>query len=281
MAKRQPSLLSQLTPDPEDSPDTEIYGDHDARLQTLVERVAEILELPDADQSSGFKRLREEFSEHTRLLIRMERVAADLQPGSQRRATITRLMSPTGVSDPGEVVRIGPYRILEILGEGGMGTVYLAEQREPIRRRVALKVIKIGMATKQVLARFELERQALAVMSHPAIDQLRVNSGGKGLFNRMLPVLESIYAPPATGLLVTNGLRPGSNRIGHNDLILEYGGHKIRTRADLTRVDSNTKLGQIVPVKILRAGNEHILQITVTSTAPGHLHFSSRPIVRR
>ena len=64
---------------------------------------------------------------------------------------------------------IGPYRILDILGEGGMGTVYLAEQKEPVRRRVALKVIKLGMDSKQVLARFELERQALAVMNHPAI----------------------------------------------------------------------------------------------------------------
>ncbi len=65
--------------------------------------------------------------------------------------------------------QIGPYRILEALGEGGMGTVYLAEQHEPIRRRVALKVIKLGMDTKEVLARFESERQALALMNHPNI----------------------------------------------------------------------------------------------------------------
>ncbi len=64
---------------------------------------------------------------------------------------------------------IGLYRILEVLGEGGMGLVYLAEQREPIRRRVALKVIKLGMDTKQVIARFESERQALALMNHPHI----------------------------------------------------------------------------------------------------------------
>jgi serine/threonine protein kinase len=62
--------------------------------------------------------------------------------------------------------RIGPYRILQVLGEGGMGIVYLAEQVEPIRRRVALKVVKPGMDTREVLARFEAERQALAVMSH-------------------------------------------------------------------------------------------------------------------
>jgi serine/threonine protein kinase len=68
--------------------------------------------------------------------------------------------------------RIGPYRILEEVGEGGMGTVYLAEQDVPIRRRVALKVIKLGMDTREVVSRFEAERQALAIMSHPAIAQV-------------------------------------------------------------------------------------------------------------
>ncbi|MCP4590840.1 MAG: tetratricopeptide repeat protein [bacterium] len=65
--------------------------------------------------------------------------------------------------------RIGPYRILERIGEGGFGIVYMAEQEEPIRRRVALKIIKLGMDTKEVIARFEAERQALAVMNHPNI----------------------------------------------------------------------------------------------------------------
>jgi tRNA A-37 threonylcarbamoyl transferase component Bud32 len=65
--------------------------------------------------------------------------------------------------------QIGPYRILEVLGEGGMGTVYLAEQREPVRRRVALKLIKLGMDTKAVVTRFEQERQALALMNHEGI----------------------------------------------------------------------------------------------------------------
>ena len=63
--------------------------------------------------------------------------------------------------------QVGPYYILEVLGEGGMGVVYLAEQREPVRRRVALKVIKPGMDTREVVARFEAERQALALMDHP------------------------------------------------------------------------------------------------------------------
>src|SRR5256885_3944445 len=64
---------------------------------------------------------------------------------------------------------IGPYKILEKLGEGGFGIVYVAEQREAVKRRVALKVIKLGMDTRQVIARFEAERQALAIMDHPNI----------------------------------------------------------------------------------------------------------------
>jgi serine/threonine protein kinase/Flp pilus assembly protein TadD len=68
---------------------------------------------------------------------------------------------------PGD--RIGHYKLLEQIGEGGCGVVYVAEQEEPVRRRVALKVIKLGMDTKQVIARFDAERQALAMMDHPSI----------------------------------------------------------------------------------------------------------------
>jgi serine/threonine protein kinase len=66
-------------------------------------------------------------------------------------------------------VRIGRYRVLRSLGMGGMGEVWEAEQTEPVRRRVALKVIRLGMDTHTVIARFEAERQALAVMDHPGI----------------------------------------------------------------------------------------------------------------
>src|SRR5215208_8166882 len=62
--------------------------------------------------------------------------------------------------------QIGPYKLLQQIGEGGMGTVYMAEQAQPIRRKVALKVIKPGMDSRQVIARFEAERQALAMMEH-------------------------------------------------------------------------------------------------------------------
>src|SRR6185312_4358368 len=72
------------------------------------------------------------------------------------------LASGDPAEKPGD--RIGPYKLLQRIGEGGYGAVYMAEQEEPVRRRVALKIIKLGMDTKQVVARFEAERQALALM---------------------------------------------------------------------------------------------------------------------
>src|SRR5438093_4209178 len=74
-----------------------------------------------------------------------------------------------GRTEEGPGTMIGVYKLLQKIGEGGCGVVYMAEQEEPIRRRVALKVIKLGMDTKQVIARFEAERQALAIMEHPNI----------------------------------------------------------------------------------------------------------------
>src|SRR3954466_4159187 len=74
-------------------------------------------------------------------------------------------IDPPAPESPGTV--IGPYKLIEPIGEGGMGTVYLAQQTEPVKRLVALKLIKAGMDSKQGIARFEAERQALALMDHP------------------------------------------------------------------------------------------------------------------
>src|SRR4026209_1956234 len=84
-------------------------------------------------------------------------------------------MDPPIAEHPGIV--IGPYKLLEQIGEGGFGVVFMAEQQQPVRRRVALKVLKPGMDTHQVIARFEAERQALAMMDHPNI--ARVFDGGE------------------------------------------------------------------------------------------------------
>jgi eukaryotic-like serine/threonine-protein kinase len=86
--------------------------------------------------------------------------------------------------------KIGRYRLMEKIGEGGYGIVYVAEQEEPVRRRVALKVIKLGMDTREVVARFEAERQALAMMDHPNI--ARVFDGGATDTGRPYFVLELV-----------------------------------------------------------------------------------------
>jgi serine/threonine protein kinase len=104
--------------------------------------------------------------------------------------TIDTATTPAGDDD------FGRYHILRRLGEGGMGTVYLAEQREPIRRRVALKVVKLGMDTGQVLARFAKERQALAMMDHPNI--ARIFDAGATSKGRPYFVMEYIDGVPIT-----------------------------------------------------------------------------------
>jgi len=101
-------------------------------------------------------------------------------------------------------VRIGPYRILQVLGEGGMGIVYVADQSAPIARRVALKVLKLGMDTKQFVARFEAERQALAVMDHPSI--ARVYDAGATESGRPYFVMELVHGVPITEYCDTSRL---------------------------------------------------------------------------
>jgi serine/threonine protein kinase/tetratricopeptide (TPR) repeat protein len=98
------------------------------------------------------------------------------------------------VESPGAV--IGPYKLLEQIGEGGMGVVYTAEQAQPVRRKVALKIIKPGMDTKQVIARFEAERQALALMDHPNI--AKVLDAGTTPSGRPYFVMELVRGLPIT-----------------------------------------------------------------------------------
>ncbi|MCA9281198.1 MAG: serine/threonine protein kinase [Phycisphaeraceae bacterium] len=92
--------------------------------------------------------------------------------------------------------RIGPYKLLQLIGEGGFGVVYMAEQETPVRRKVALKIIKLGMDTKQVIARFEAERQALAMMDHPNI--AKVFDAGATETGRPYFVMELVKGEPIT-----------------------------------------------------------------------------------
>jgi serine/threonine protein kinase/tetratricopeptide (TPR) repeat protein len=98
---------------------------------------------------------------------------------------------------PATMTRIGRYRLLDKIGEGGMGAVYKAQQDRPVRRTVALKLIKPGMDTKQVIARFDAERQALALMEHPHI--ARVYDAGSTELGRPYFVMEFVAGEPITG----------------------------------------------------------------------------------
>ncbi len=105
---------------------------------------------------------------------------------------------------PGTV--IGPYKLLQQIGEGGFGVVFMAEQTQPVRRMVALKIIKPGMDTAQVIARFESERQALALMDHPNI--ARVFDAGSTASGRPYFVMELVKGMPITEFCDKNQLPP-------------------------------------------------------------------------
>ncbi len=115
--------------------------------------------------------------------------------------------SDATASDPlreGPGTRIGPYKLLQVIGEGGFGSVFLAEQESPVVRKVALKVIKLGMDTRQVVARFEQERQALAVMDHPNI--AKVLDAGATQTGRPYFVMELVKGDPIVEYCDKNSL---------------------------------------------------------------------------
>jgi serine/threonine protein kinase/tetratricopeptide (TPR) repeat protein len=116
--------------------------------------------------------------------------------------------NPTSAGAPAETTgsRIGPYKLLQALGEGGMGAVFLAEQSEPVKRRVALKISKAGMDSRQVIARFEAERQALAMMDHPNI--ARVLDAGATQGGRPYFVMELVKGIPITRFCDQEHLSP-------------------------------------------------------------------------
>ncbi len=120
-----------------------------------------------------------------------------LASGPARAATVTE--------KPGD--RIGRYKLLQKIGEGGSGVIYMAEQEQPVRRRVALKVIKLGMDTKSIIARFEAERQALAMMDHPNI--AKVFDAGATETGRPFFVMELVRGIKITEYCDQNNLSTG------------------------------------------------------------------------
>ncbi len=122
-------------------------------------------------------------------------LTADLSEDTSEAPTMAAPESTTvDAAGAGVGATIGPYRLVELIGEGGFGSVYMAEQTEPVKRRVALKIIKLGMDTQAVIGRFEQERQALAVMDHPHI--AKVLDAGTTDAGRPFFVMELVEGQP-------------------------------------------------------------------------------------
>ena len=144
-------------PDPEE----EIF---EACLARPIEERAGYLDRVCAGDAALRRRVEE--------LLRSHSLAESFLEGPKPAADVVKTIKLVIANLPSENdvgKTVGRYKLLQQIGEGGCGTVYMAEQQEPVRRRVALKVIKLGMDTKSVIARFEAERQALAMMDHPNI----------------------------------------------------------------------------------------------------------------
>jgi serine/threonine protein kinase/WD40 repeat protein len=127
-------------------------------------------------------------------LLRAYQAAGNFLQGNRLSSEPAATVDDPTRERPGTI--IGPYKLMEQIGEGGMGLVFVAEQQQPVRRKVALKVIKPGMDTRQVVARFEAERQALALMDHPNI--AKVLDGGETAGGRPYFVMELVKGVPIT-----------------------------------------------------------------------------------
>ncbi len=153
-----------------------------------------------AEACAGDERLRR----RVEALLRAHAEPDDiLDPTSDRPEATGATISHVADVEPAGAIVAGRYKLLEPIGEGGMGTVWMAEQREPVKRLVALKLIKPGMDSRAVLARFEAERQALALMDHPSIAKIldggttRDEPGGVGP-GRPYFVMELVKGRPLT-----------------------------------------------------------------------------------
>jgi eukaryotic-like serine/threonine-protein kinase len=129
-----------------------------AEIEDPVERAAFL-----SSACAGNPQLREEVED----LLERERMAGSFLEHPLEPEAVATLDMPPVSEKPG--TQVGRYKLLQQIGEGGFGVVYMAEQHKPVRRKVALKIIKPGMDTREIIARFEAERQALALMDHPNI----------------------------------------------------------------------------------------------------------------
>ncbi len=183
---------------------------HSERVRSIFDQV---VDLPPTERAAALGRLCMTNNQpDAALRAEVEALLASLdaahQAGFMSSPTAATTIRNAAITEtPG--TRIGPYKLLQVIGEGGFGTVFLAEQSEPVRRRVALKIIKLGMDTKQVIARFEAERQALALMDHPHIARvldagatpITEHGGGRPYF-----VMEYVVGDAITQFAANNNL---------------------------------------------------------------------------
>jgi serine/threonine protein kinase/Flp pilus assembly protein TadD len=171
----------------------------------LRQRVEALLASHEGAGSFLGKAVPERLAEHRVAQERPEETRGEPSAPEKVPASDDDTTAPRPIAEgPGGLV--GPYKLLQEIGEGGMGTVYLAEQSQPVRRMVALKIIKPGMDSRQVIARFEAERQALALMDHPNI--ARVLDAGTTENGRPYFVMELVKGVPITKFCDERRLTP-------------------------------------------------------------------------
>jgi serine/threonine protein kinase/Flp pilus assembly protein TadD len=181
-------------------------------------------------------------------------------------ATLTTLDPP--ISERPATV-IGPYKLLEQIGEGGFGVVFMAEQQQPIRRKVALKILKPGMDTRQVVARFEAERQALALMDHPNI--AKVLDAGQTSSGRPYVVMDLVKGMPITEFCDQGQLPPGERLelFGHVCQAVQHAHQKgiihrdIKPTNVLVTTQDGVPLVKVIDFGIAKALGQHLTDKTL------------------
>ena len=166
----------------------------DGETSELEDLVVEVLGLPEDEQPAAFEALRLRHPDAAELLRRWEFAAGAIRTNADAEVMAGAVAAGSPHAVPPDL--IDGYEIDSVLGEGGMGTVYLATQLEPVRRQVALKVVKRGMDTAQILRRFELERQTLARMNHDAI--AKVYDAGQTSRGQPFFAMEFVPGVPVT-----------------------------------------------------------------------------------
>ena len=166
-------------------------------METGQERLKEILAeaIARTDPSARAAYLAEACAGDDALRSKVEALIAAYEERGEAVEKTLMVRPSLGQEGPGAV--IGRYRLLQEIGEGGFGVVFMAEQLEPVQRKVALKIIKAGMDTREVIARFEAERQALALMDHPNIARI-FDAGVTGAPASQLSTLNFTWAVPTS-----------------------------------------------------------------------------------